>query len=310
MDACHEILGVGTVTIDNFIFVEKYPTSDQKEKIVAEHRSFGGLVGTALATAARFGGRCVYWGIVGVESDSRSVIEGLSDAGIECINLIEKRGVHAVHSYIIADESLHTRTIFFSDPLCVMPEREQIDKSIFKTVKVLLTDQTGIEAARYAKQLGIPVVADMDWLGRSDEQEFMEIVDHLVLSAEFARSVVNKDNPAEIVHSLQEIGDRVCTAVTFGAEGCYFSSKTDEDRVKRIPAFNVPARETTGCGDVFHGAYAFALTLNYSIHECMLFASAASSLYASRPSGWEHLPNLTEVVDLIRQQQINIESID
>ena len=61
------------------------------------------------------------------------------------------------------------------------------------------------------------------------------------------------------------------------------------------------ALETTGCGDVFHGACARALSAGSSVEDSLGYASAAVALYAARPSGWEHLPTAAEVEELFRK---------
>jgi sulfofructose kinase len=57
----------------------------------------------------------------------------------------------------------------------------------------------------------------------------------------------------------------------------------------------VESLETTGCGDVFHGAYAAALASGKEILDCLRFASAAAAVFATRPSGWQHLPTAADV---------------
>ncbi len=62
--------------------------------------------------------------------------------------------------------------------------------------------------------------------------------------------------------------------------------------------------ETTGCGDVFHGAYAAALAHDSNVAECLRFATAAAAVYASRPGGWQHLPKAGDVLKMLEQVTI------
>jgi sulfofructose kinase len=57
----------------------------------------------------------------------------------------------------------------------------------------------------------------------------------------------------------------------------------------------VESLETTGCGDVFHGAYAAALAGGKDVLACLRFASSAAAVFATRPSGWEHIPTTEDV---------------
>ena len=93
---------------------------------------------------------------------------------------------------------------------------------------------------------------------------------------------------------------RACTAVTCGPEGCYYLQPSEAVReVQHLPAPRVESLETTGCGDVFHGAYAAALVGSKDILECLRFASAAAAAFATRPSGWQHIPTTADVDRLI-----------
>jgi sugar/nucleoside kinase (ribokinase family) len=139
----------------------------------------------------------------------------------------------------------------------------------------------------------------MDWAGREDEKEFMSLADHLILSAGFAEQMTGRRDPVEAVEVLHGKRGRSCTVVTCGAGGCYYLASPNESRVGHVPALQIQEVETTGCGDVFHGAYASALSGKNDIEQCLMYATAAASLYASRPSGWEHLPTPREIDELI-----------
>jgi sulfofructose kinase len=96
---------------------------------------------------------------------------------------------------------------------------------------------------------------------------------------------------------LHRRSPRACTAVTCGREGCYYILASAP--VQHLPAPRVESLETTGCGDVFHGAYAAALAGGKDVLDCLRFASAAAAVFATRPSGWQHLPATGDVILLM-----------
>ena len=59
-----EILGAGTMTVDDFLHVARYPAPDRKAAVLRKSRRLGGLIGTALAAAARLGASCGYAGVL------------------------------------------------------------------------------------------------------------------------------------------------------------------------------------------------------------------------------------------------------
>lgn len=96
-------------------------------------------------------------------------------------------------------------------------------------------------------------------------------------------------------------GGRACTAVTCGADGCFYLQERVDVEVCFLAAPVAEVFETTGCGDVFHGAYAAAPARDHDVAECIRFATAAAAVYASRPGGWQHLPGTSDVQKMLEQ---------
>lgn len=295
-----DILGIGTLAVDDLLYVAGYPAADQKAQVLREGRSFGGLIGTALAAAARLGARCAYAGMLGGDPLSKAVRSGLEQAGIDCGHVADSPDGGPVHSVIVVDENAGTRNIFFNlGPLRPYPA-DRI-RRLLGTARVLLIDQLGtaekLAALSDARQKGVPVVADMEWSAYEQVDALMAAVDHLILPQHFALEVTGERGAVAALERLHRAHPRVLTAVTSGRDGCYFLAG-DVTEVRHQPAFEVPCVETTGCGDVFHGAYAVALSGGAGAAECVRFASAAAAVYASRPSGWGHLATRADVAAL------------
>lgn len=85
--------------------------------------------------------------------------------------------------------------------------------------------------------------------------------------------------------------------MTCGANGCWYAD--DPGVAWHCPAFDVPVLDTTGCGDVFHGAYATALARGLALPDRVRFASAAAALAAGRVGGQEGAPRSTAVSALL-----------
>jgi sulfofructose kinase len=68
-----DILGVGSVAVDDLLAVAAYPPADAKARVLRRERQCGGLTGTALVTAARSGARCGYAGVVGTDELSDEI---------------------------------------------------------------------------------------------------------------------------------------------------------------------------------------------------------------------------------------------
>ncbi|MDP6038789.1 MAG: PfkB family carbohydrate kinase, partial [Candidatus Latescibacteria bacterium] len=113
MKCSFDILGIGTIAVDDIVLVDHYPAADEKVSIKGRSRSYGGLVGSALATAGKLGKRCAYAGVLGHDQLSDAMREALVGVGIDVSQIITREEAKPIHSIIVTDTTCHTRNIFF-----------------------------------------------------------------------------------------------------------------------------------------------------------------------------------------------------
>jgi len=152
-----------------------------------------------------------------------------------------------------------------------------------------------------ARSAGIPTVADMESDRDPLAGQFIQQVDHLVISRDFAFHFT-KSHQIETALSRLWNANRSMVILTAGDEGCWWRSAGDE-AVQYSPAFEVDAIDTTGCGDVFHGAYALAAARQMRPAERVEFASAAAALKATRQGGQSGAPSANELREFLRQRR-------
>ena len=78
-----DVLGFGSVAVDDLIYVESYPPADAKAPVLRTQRQCGGLTATALVAAARLGSSCAYAGVLGDDELSLFTIERMRQEGID-----------------------------------------------------------------------------------------------------------------------------------------------------------------------------------------------------------------------------------
>jgi sulfofructose kinase len=117
----------------------------------------------------------------------------------------------------------------------------------------------------------------------------------------FARRLTDTDHPATAVSKLQSMGHKIAV-VTCGERGCWFHAH-GWLLPRHHPAFKVKVTDTTGCGDVFHGAYALGLAQGMPLRERIRFASAAAALKATKPGGQEGIPMRSALERFLKQDQ-------
>jgi sulfofructose kinase len=290
---------MGIIAVDEVLVVDAYPPPDTKTRVESWERHGGGLAGTALIAAARLGARCAYAGVLGEDELSCWSIENLEAAGVDCSRALRIPQARPFHAVIVVDQTAHTRTILFTQEGTEPRPVESIDEEFLVETGVLLIDHFGVDAmlraAKIARQLGVPVVADIERDDEPNTHELVRTVDHLILSWDFAARFTGASRPEDAVQQLASDTQRACTAVTAGRDGAWYATDQEGGSIDHLPAFAVDVVDTTGCGDVFHGAYAAALAGGWEIRRSLQFAAAAAAIKATRPGGQQGAPDRATV---------------
>lgn len=298
-----DVLGLGAVAIDDLLYVDVYPPADAKVPVRCRRRQLGGLAGTALVTVSKFGGRAAYAGVLGDDDLSNAAAAGLARQGVDLTYLVRRAGARPIHSTVVVTREA-ARTIFFDTSGVMGADRELPEPTLIRRARVLLVDNFGvtgmIRAARIARDAGLPVVGDFESDDDPHFADLLPLVDHLILPADFAQRLTRTPDPRSMVARLWGPA-RTAVVVTCGAEGAWYRSREGGMRLQHHPAFSVQAIDSTGCGDVFHGAYAFALSRGFDTAGCIRVATAAAAIKAIRPGGQAGIPDWPGVVAFLAQ---------
>lgn len=296
-----DVLGLGCTAVDDLVFVPRFPDPDSKLRVTRRERHCGGLTATALVAAARLGARTAYTGTLGTDADSVFVLEALARAGVQTRGTVHQPDARPVRSVILVDERTGTRTILYDVSGAVGASARQPAAEWIARSRVLLVDGWGmagqIRAARIARRAGVAVVGDLESFDRPRFEELLALADHLIVSEDFARRYTGTDDPAEGARRLWR-ADRAVVVVTCGARGGWWLAAGDT-QTRHFRAFPVRVVDTTGCGDVFHGAYAAALARGLPLEDRLRVAAAAAALKATKPGGQAGCPTWTAVQRLL-----------
>jgi sulfofructose kinase len=288
-----DVLGLGAVTVDDLVYVDQYPQPGTKLLVRERRREGGGLTGTALVAAARLGARSAYCGVLGKDELSLFTLLELEREGVDCSQIARRAEARPIHSTVIVERSSGQRTILYWNARVIEPEPQEITEDMIAACRVLLVDHTmaraGLHAARLAHARLVPVVGDIEKEPEPRALDLMDQIDHLIVSTRFAGRVTGKREPQDMVRALSR-PERACCVVTDGEQGCWYLREHGGD-VHHLPALPVQAVDTTGCGDVFHGAYAACLAQGASVHQAIKVATVAAGLKATQPGGRSGIPD-------------------
>jgi sugar/nucleoside kinase (ribokinase family) len=309
----YDVLGLGCAAVDDLLYVDAWPDVDVKVRVKRRERQCGGLTATALVAAARLGARCAFAGILGTEGNSQFILDALTREGVDVTHVVRRAEVRPIHSTIIVDETHHTRNIFFDLEGSVGADTTSPPAEVIQSSRVLFVDHYGIEgmirAVDVAHAAGAAVVADLErseWPGFAD---LIARVDHLVLSRQFACRWTKAADAEEAVRRLWS-PQRRAVVVTCGEEGGWYMGDPEPASPTRYHAFPVQTVDTTGCGDVFHGAYASALARGLALPERIRFAAAAAAIKATRRGAQAGIPTRAETEAFLRNAECGMRNAD
>ena len=299
-----DVLGCGAVAVDDLLYVDRFPEPDTKVPVRSEQRQGGGLTATAMVAASRLGARAAFMALLGEDELSRFSIRELEREGVDCSLILHRDGARPYHSRVVVDLGSGARTIIYSAAGVTFPTPEDFSEELISSCRVLFLDQLSAaavpRATDFAKARGIPVVTDIERIFDHRTEALLGRADHLIIGVGLGRQVTGREDPPAIAMALAR-PDRACCAVTAGAQGCWYSQYGGS--VRHFPAFRVRVVDTTGCGDVFHGAYAASIAIGEGVDRAIQIATATAGLKASQPGGRVGIPDRAAVEQFLADQK-------
>jgi sulfofructose kinase len=290
-----DIVGVGLNATDTLLVVPHFPAYAGKVPFHDEIISPGGQVASAMVACAHLGLRTKYIGAIGDDERGRIQLESLLSTGINLDHVQHCRNCPNQSAYIIIDRSTGERTVLWRHDDCLRIDPERIAPEQIVGARMLHIDgfdtRAAARAAGIARSHGIPVTVDVDTIYQGFDRVLPQ-VDYLVASSEFPAAWTGVNDPFEALETIQgEYGMKVA-AMTLGAHGAL---AREEGTFYYSPAFVVNCVDTTGAGDVFHGAFCYAVLQDMPIDEALEFSNAMAALNCLGLGARGHIGGLDEI---------------
>jgi len=273
-----DVVGWGLNATDTLLLVPHFPAYAGKAPFEEEIVSPGGQVASAMVACARLGLRVKYIGSIGDDERGRIQIESLRGTGINLDDVQLRRNCPNQSAYIVVDRSTGERTVLWRRAACLRIDPAEITPEQIACARLLHIDghdtPAMARAAEIARRHGIPVSVDVDSVYHGFEH-VLPNVDYLVASSEFPSAWTGEQDPFVALETLQKEYGMKVAAMTLGAHGAL--ARVD-GRFVYSPAFVVNCIDTTGAGDVFHGAFCYAVLQGMPIREALEFSNAMGAL--------------------------------
>jgi sulfofructose kinase len=219
-----------------------------------------------------------YIGTVGDDERGRIQMESLRDTGINLEHVQVRAGCANQTAYILIDQSTGERTVLWKRPDCLRLDLSEITVEQITSARLLHIDGHDTpavgKAAQIARSHGIPVTVDVDTIYHGFD-EVLPYVDYLVASSEFPVQWTNERDPFKALERLQEEYGMRVAAMTLGAHGALARA---DGKFVYSPAFIVNCVDTTGAGDVFHGAFCYAVLQKLPMRQALDLSNAMAAL--------------------------------
>jgi sulfofructose kinase len=296
------ILCIGIPVRDLTFRTPRVPARGSKENATHFEEICGGNSLNAAIGIVRLGGRAAICGPIGDsrETASRYIFDQLANEGIDAKHLVHMKGLVTPLSGIMIDPTGERTIITFRDP--------ELWKVTLPPADVLLQDCDAIltesrcaafctDLCAEAVRRGIPVVVDVD-RAMSLSEGLLTASTHLVFSSEPLQETAGESDEGAALKKIAKLTPSFL-AGTRGPRGTIWLDAHGE--LQETPAFPVHTVDTLGAGDVFHGAFALAITEKQELRQALRFASAAAALKCTRFGGAFAAPQRIEVEELLRQ---------
>ena len=273
-----DVVGVGLNATDTLLLLPKFPAYAGKVPFTEEILSPGGQVASAMVTCANLGLRVKYIGTVGDDERGRIQLDSLRESSINLDHVQVRTNCPNQTAYILIDQSTGERTVLWKRPECLRLDPNEITPEQITSARLLHIDGHDTpavsKAAQIARSAAIPVTVDVDTVYHGFDK-VLPYVDYLVTSSEFPVQWTNESDTCKALERIQNEYGMTVAAMTLGAHGAI--ARVGGQFVYS-PAYIINCVDTTGAGDVFHGAFCYAVLQKLPMREALDFCNAMAAL--------------------------------
>ena len=286
-----KIVGIGANVFDTLYNIPTYPTEDTKMRATASKTAGGGPVATGLVAAQKLGEETAYIGVLSDDNGGKFLKGDFEKYGVDTDFIEVKSGYRSFASILWLCADTATRTCVFDKgdiPPLVLNE---IQKQAVRDAEILMVDgnemDAAVEGAKIAKDSGTKVLYDCGGLYDGVEK-LLALTDIMIPSEEFSLGHTGCKTAEEAARKLYETYSPEVVVITQGKKGGIIY---DGKEIISYPIYPAKVVDSNGSGDVFHGAFAAAVSKGYDYLKCCHFSSAVSALKCTGVGARESVPS-------------------
>lgn len=292
-----DLVGVGLNATDTLISLTKFPERGSKVEYAQASILPGGQTASAVIACQTWGLSTRYVGKLGDDDAARLHCREFARAGVDA-HIITAPHAASAHSLILVDSG-GERTVLCQRNEQVLLRPGDLKRDWIVNARALLVDgfetAAAAQAVHWARESGIPVIADLDEMYEGVE-DLSAHVDYLIVSRDFPSRMTGERNLELALRKMKSRYGCIVTAATLGADGVL---AWDGERFHLRPAYCVDVVDTTGAGDIFHAGFIYGLLQGWPLARRLDFACAAAALNCTRTGARGGVGPLGDVEKLI-----------
>jgi len=291
------IVGIGMATMDRLYLLDDCSGLPHRGTVLQYSVQGGGPAATAMAATAVLGGSCGMVAVVGNDDVCRDIIAGLAQCGVDTSHCAVRQGTDSPVVVVLVDVRTGDRHFLGHKADSPMIGMDDVDWDYVAGASVAHFDgwiNRMPQALQRARSPGTTVMVDANVLPGL-EPDWLSLVDVYIGSADTRERRLGPEGAIEEAEAIRALGPHTAI-VTMGADGC---AGVGAEGPFSVPGFKVDVVDTTGTGDVFHGAYAYALHEGWDAEQCAVFASATAAISATKLGGRAALPTTAQVAQFL-----------
>lgn len=271
-----DLVGVGLNATDTLIYVPEFPERGSKTEYAGEMIMPGGQVASAVVACQMWGLKTRYVGKLGEDDAGRLHTAAFARTGVDA-RIAYAKGAGSARSLILVDRQ-GERTVLCRRDERVALQPQELCREWIVNARALHVDgydtEAAIVAAGWAREAGVPVIADLDEIYPGVER-LLEDVDYLIVSRDFPGRLMGEADLKTALRRMRDRFDCRIAAATLGAEGVL---AWDGQEFQHRSAYQVSVVDTTGAGDIFHAGFIYGLLQGWELERQLDFACAAAAL--------------------------------
>lgn len=303
-----EVVGLGLAALDILVRTDLLPTWDCGVRLQTLGIDGGGPVATALVAAQRLGLQTGFIGTFGSDRMGRIKLDTLVEEGVDTSRSLIRQTVED-QAVLVCVHSLTGERMFSGISHAQPLEVRELDRDYIISADILHLDgyhpEAAFQAAIWMREAGKKVMVDGSATQGPVSEAMKALVglaDVLICGTGFGPALTGLQDLWQAGEAMLLMGPGVVVQ-TEGKDGSYTTMRNERIHT---PAFEVEVVDTTGAGDVFHGAYLVGMIRGWDIRTILQFSTAVSAMKCTRLGGRQGIPSFGQVEIFLKNRGIQL----